>query len=99
MLALILWGHFFDDLNILIRMKSFESLLFSMQIEGLSKNVILNQENDYNSVEMLINFILLDNLISDGNPEWLHRMIDSIMVSANHVIKEVNNIFFHFHHS
>jgi hypothetical protein len=52
----------------------------------------------YDCLEMLVEFVSLDNLVSHGDSEGLHGVCVGVVVGAYHFVEVVNHVLFEVHH-
>ncbi len=79
-------------------MKSSQGFFLGVQVMDFSKYIILFQYQRYDLVEMVVKFIVFDDLVGHGYSEGLHWMVDCVVVSSDHSIEVVDNILFEIHH-
>lgn len=51
----------------------------------------------YDVVEMVVELIFANDLISHGHTQRLHRVSEGVVISADHLVAKVNHLLFSCH--
>lgn len=52
----------------------------------------------YDGVEVLVELVLADDLVSHGYSEGLHGVGEGVVVGADHLVEVVHHVLFEVHH-
>lgn len=89
-IGLVFRSDIFQQINVLIGVKSGERFLLCMQVVQFGKFVV-------DGGEVIVEFILADDFVGHGDSQRLHGVAIRVVESADHLVEIVDAVFLELH--